>query len=77
MRTLRDQYGVSILYISHDLSAVASLCDRIAILHEGCIVECGTADSVFSNPVHPVSAQFASALRQESGADGSALTTCY
>jgi ABC-type dipeptide/oligopeptide/nickel transport system ATPase component len=43
----------SMIFISHDLQAVASLCNRIAILHEGTIVEHGATLAVLSSPVHP------------------------
>jgi ABC-type dipeptide/oligopeptide/nickel transport system ATPase component len=43
---------MAILYISHDLASVAGICDRIAILHQGSIVECGTAEQIFSQPQH-------------------------
>ncbi len=43
---------IAMLYISHDLASVASLCHRVAILHEGEIVECGSVDEVFLNPRH-------------------------
>lgn len=44
---------MAILYISHDLASVASLCHRIAILHAGQIVETGAVEDIFSNPRHP------------------------
>jgi ABC-type glutathione transport system ATPase component len=51
-RELNRSTGMSILYISHDLGSVAGICDRIAILHHGEIVECGATSQIFSNPVH-------------------------
>jgi peptide/nickel transport system ATP-binding protein len=45
--------GVGILFITHDLAAAASLCQRIGILHEGRIVEEGPVESVFRKPGHP------------------------
>jgi ABC-type glutathione transport system ATPase component len=45
--------GTSMLLISHDLPAVAALCQRIAILHEGIIVECGPVGQVLTSPAHP------------------------
>jgi ABC-type glutathione transport system ATPase component len=51
-RELNRSFGMSILYISHDLASVAGICDRIAILHQGEIVECGTTAQIFSNPRH-------------------------
>jgi len=41
---------MSILYISHDLPSVAGICQRIAILHEGEIVESGTVEQIFTAP---------------------------
>lgn len=49
---LNRERGVAILYISHDLASVASLCHRVAILHNGGIVECDSVDEVFLNPRH-------------------------
>jgi len=52
-RQLNRSTGMAILYISHDLASVAGICDRIAILHEGEIVERGTTQQIFANPQHP------------------------
>jgi ABC-type glutathione transport system ATPase component len=52
-RFLNRERNVSILYISHDLSSVASICDRVAILHDGEIVECAPSDDIFARPQHP------------------------
>jgi peptide/nickel transport system ATP-binding protein len=49
-KRLNRSRGIAILYISHDLASVASLCHRVAILHEGAIVECDSIDEVFLNP---------------------------
>lgn len=57
----RDR-GMSILYISHDLASVAGLCHRIAILHQGQIVECGTAEQIFSHPQHEYTQRLISAM---------------
>jgi len=51
-RQLNRSSGVSILYISHDLVSVASICDRVAILHEGEIVECAATKEIFHRPSH-------------------------
>ena len=67
VHTLRASFGVSILYISHDLSAVARLCDRIAILDRGEVVEAGAPAELFGTPSHPTTAQFAAALLAEGG----------
>ena len=50
---LNRQLNMAILYISHDLLSVATICDRIAILNEGEIVECATAEQIISSPSDP------------------------
>jgi peptide/nickel transport system permease protein len=50
---LNRETGSAVLYISHDLLSVASICHRIAILHDGEIVECRDTQSVLTRPVHP------------------------
>ena len=49
-RELNRTSGMAILYISHDLASVAGICDRVAILHEGSIVELGSAEEVLTRP---------------------------
>jgi ABC-type dipeptide/oligopeptide/nickel transport system ATPase component len=55
---------MSILYISHDLPSVAGICKRIAILHEGEIVECGPTEQIFNSPIHAYTRRLMSALPQ-------------
>ncbi|MGA9564573.1 MAG: ABC transporter ATP-binding protein, partial [Candidatus Korobacteraceae bacterium] len=50
---LNRDMGTALLYISHDLQSVVSICHRIAILHEGEIVECGSTRSIVETPRHP------------------------
>jgi len=61
---LRQQLGMSILYISHDLLSVASFCDRVSILREGQIVETGAPESLFTAPKHPYTRRLLSAIPQ-------------
>jgi peptide/nickel transport system ATP-binding protein len=61
---LNREIGMSILYISHDLPSVAGICQRIAILHEGQIVEFGPTEQIFTAPVHPYTRRLMSALPQ-------------
>ena len=61
---LNREIGMSILYISHDLPSIAGICQRIAILHEGEIVECGATEQIFNAPVHPYPRRLMSALPQ-------------
>jgi ABC-type dipeptide/oligopeptide/nickel transport system ATPase component len=59
---LNHETGTAILYISHDLASVAGICDRIAILHDGQIVECGTGDQIFANPQHEYTRRLIAAM---------------
>ena len=52
-REINKQSGASILLISHDLAAVESVCDRVAVLYEGKIVECRAVGEMFSRASHP------------------------
>lgn len=52
-RQVRDEYGVTLLVITHNIALVAELCDRIAVMYAGQIAEIGTVEDVFDNPLHP------------------------
>jgi len=61
-RELNRNTGMAILYISHDLASVAGICDRIAILHEGQIVESGITAQVLTNPQHDYTQRLMAAM---------------
>jgi len=50
---IRKQYNMTFLFITHNLAAARYLCDRIAVIHEGVIVETGIASDIIRNPQHP------------------------
>jgi oligopeptide/dipeptide ABC transporter ATP-binding protein len=50
---LQERLETSVLYISHDLSLVREICDRVAVMYAGRIVETGTTEEIFRNPLHP------------------------
>ena len=52
MQELRQKLGMSIIMITHDLGVVASMCEKIAVMYAGHIVEYGTADEIFYEPCH-------------------------
>ncbi len=53
MQDLQDQFGVTYLFISHDLAVVDLVCDEVIVLHQGVIVEQGSPQQLFSAPEHP------------------------
>ena len=53
MRGLRDKYGTSMIMITHDLGIVAEICDTVAIVYGGRVVEYGTLEDVYNNTRHP------------------------
>jgi ABC-type glutathione transport system ATPase component len=61
-RTSNRTSGMAILYISHDLASVAGICDRIAILHQGQIVETGTTEQVLLSPRHEYTQRLMAAM---------------
>jgi ABC-type dipeptide/oligopeptide/nickel transport system ATPase component len=66
---LNRDMGMSILYISHDLASVAGICHRIAILHDGQIVECGPTERIFSRPQHEYTQRLIAAMPRPPAAD--------
>ena len=61
-QSLNREHGMGILYISHDLPSVAGTCHRVAILHEGEIVECAPAARIFTSPQHHYTQRLVAAL---------------
>ncbi|HEX4155694.1 MAG TPA: ABC transporter ATP-binding protein [Acidobacteriaceae bacterium] len=57
LKGLRRDYGLSMLFISHDLAVVAQVADRIAVMRHGDIVEQGTAHQILTQPRHPYTQQ--------------------
>jgi peptide/nickel transport system ATP-binding protein len=53
LRELRSRDGMSVLFISHDLAVIAELCDRVAVMQAGRVVEQGPAGEIMSAPKHP------------------------
>lgn len=53
MKSLQQEFGMSILFITHDLGTVANMCDNVAVMYLGQIVEYGSVRQIFHNPCHP------------------------
>lgn len=62
LNDLKREYGYTYLFITHDLSVVKFLSDRIMVMEKGRLVECGTADEVYAHPQHPYTQKLISAL---------------
>jgi oligopeptide/dipeptide ABC transporter ATP-binding protein len=53
MKNLQDQFGMAILMITHNLGVIAEMCDRVAVMYMGRIVETGDVRTIFHDPLHP------------------------
>lgn len=62
LKDIQAETGTSYLFIAHDLSMVRYISDRIGILHLGHLLESGTTEEIFSNPVHPYTKSLLSAI---------------
>lgn len=62
MKDLQEETGCAYLFIAHDLSMVKYISDRIGVLHLGFLVETGSKDEIFENPIHPYTRSLLSAI---------------
>ena len=62
MEELQGELGLTYLFIAHDLSMVRHICDRVAVMYLGKIVELGPVDEVYDNPQHPYTQALLSAV---------------
>ena len=53
LKELQAQTGIAVIFITHDMSIVGNLCDRIAVFYGGLVVETGPKEHIFSHPSHP------------------------
>ncbi len=62
MKDIQDDTGCAYLFIAHDLSMVKYISDRIGVLHLGYLVEAGSKEEIFTNPIHPYTKSLLSAI---------------
>ena len=74
LKRLQAEIGTAILFITHDFGVVARMCDRVAVMYAGRIVECGPVQEVFANPSHPYTQALIASVPKMTGAAGR-LTT--
>lgn len=64
MKRIQQEYGLSYLFISHDLGVVKHMCDNIAIMYKGRFVEIGTREDIYNDPRHIYTKRLLSAIPQ-------------
>jgi ABC-type dipeptide/oligopeptide/nickel transport system ATPase component len=74
LRRLRDERGIGILLVSHDMGVIASICDRVGVMRRGELVELGTCDDVLRHPHHPYTKALVEVGGRKRGADGRFVT---
>ena len=62
MSRLQKEHGLTYLFIAHDLSVMRFICDRIAVIHKGVIVELADTETLFAHPLHPYTQALLSAI---------------
>ena len=72
MKDIQEETGCAYLFIAHDLSMVKYISDRIGVLHLGHLVETGTKEEIFSNPIHPYTKSLLSAIPHPQPGSGKA-----
>jgi oligopeptide/dipeptide ABC transporter ATP-binding protein len=74
LKRLQQETGMAILFITHDFGVVARMCDRVAVMYAGRIVECGPVRQVLDSPSHPYTQALIASVPKMTGAIGR-LTT--
>jgi peptide/nickel transport system ATP-binding protein len=62
LQDLQDEFGLSYIFISHDLSVVKYIADQVMVMHKGEVVELADSDKLYRNPVHPYTRTLLSAM---------------
>lgn len=62
LQSLKEEFGIAMLFISHDMAVVENISDRVGVMHRGQIVEMGSRAQVFGNPQHPYTRRLMAAV---------------
>ena len=62
LKELQESSGMAMLFITHDFGVVAKICDRVAVMYAGRIIEMGPVREIFDNPAHPYTQALISAV---------------
>jgi ABC-type oligopeptide transport system ATPase subunit len=62
LKDLQSEFGLSYLFISHDMAVIHHICDRVAVMYDGKIVEAGTRDEIIRSPRHPYTQRLLAAV---------------
>ncbi|MCX6503313.1 MAG: methionine ABC transporter ATP-binding protein [Microbacterium sp.] len=62
LRRVHDEYGVTVLVVTHEMDVVREICNKVAVMQDGRVVEQGTVYDVFAHPQHPTSRRFVSSV---------------
>lgn len=73
LKELQQEFGIAIMFITHNLGVVAHVCDRVAVLYAGRVVETADTHTIFNNPCHPYTKGLMAAVPR-SGSKGGELT---
>lgn len=73
LRALQQQLGISVVLITHDISVVAYLCDRVVVMYAGRVVESGSMEAVLTRPYHPYTMGLCNAFPDLLGASGTLM----